>query len=97
MINLMDIYTNIKNPIENTELLNRIIEAYSKTSRTNLLGCDLYEELVTMNQTKDDSEINISDREKFMIETYNQWIHNILKLDSRHSQNLEKNLLVQGI
>ena len=35
---LVDIYTSIKNPLEDEELLKKIVLEYSKSDRTNLLG-----------------------------------------------------------
>ena len=88
---LGDVYSSVENPLDNEELLKKIVEAYSKSSRTTLLGSsDLYSSLVKMNQTKDSSQIDLDDREAFMIEAYNQWIDNMLSLDDAHIQYLEK-------
>ena len=43
-----------------------------------------------MNQTKDNSQINLDDREAFLVEAYNEWIENMLKLNDAHIQYLEK-------
>lgn len=88
---LGDIYSSVENPLDNEEMLKKIVEAYSKSSRTDLFGSsDLYSSLVKMNQTKDSSQINLDDREAFMVETYNQWIDNMLSLNDAHIQYLEK-------
>ena len=88
---LGDVYSSVENPIDNEEILKNIVEAYSKSNRTSLLGSsNLYSSLVKMNQTKDSSQINLDDREAFMVEAYNQWIENMLKLDDAHIQYLEK-------
>ena len=88
---LEDVYSSVENPLDNEEMLKKIVEAYSKSSRTSLFGSsDLYSSLVKMNQTKDSSQINLGDREAFMVEAYNQWIENMLSLDDTHIQYLEK-------
>ena len=57
---LVDIYTSIKNPLEDEELLKKIVLEYSKSDRTNLLGSsNLYSLLVTINKSKDSSSINL--------------------------------------
>ena len=88
---LSDVYSSVENPLENDEMIKKIIEAYSKSSRTDIFGSsDLYSSLVKMNQTKDSSQINLNDRETFMVETYNQWIENMLNLSNTNIQYLEK-------
>lgn len=88
----MDIYTSIKNPLEDEELLKKIVLEYSKSDRTNLLGSsNLYSLLVTINKSKDSSSINLEDREDFLVKTYNQWIENMISLDDAHIQYLESN------
>ena len=88
---LGDIYSNVENPLDNEKMLKKIVEVYSKSSRTSLLGTsDLYSSLVKMNQTKDSSQINLDDKEAFMVEAYNQWIGNMLSFDDAHIQYLEK-------
>lgn len=88
---LGEVYSSVENPLDNEEMLKKIVEAYSKSSRTSLFGSsDLYSSLVKMNQTKDSSQINLDDREAFMVEAYNQWIENMLNLDDAHIQYLEK-------
>lgn len=89
---LVDIYTSIKNPLEDEELLKKIVLEYSKSDRTNLLGSsNLYSLLVTINKSKDSSSINLQDREDFLVKTYNQWIENMISLDDAHIQYLESN------
>lgn len=88
---LGDVYSNVENPLDNEEILKKIVEAYSKSNRTNVFGSsNLYSSLVKMNQTKDSSQINLDDREAFMVEAYNQWIENMLSHDDVHIQYLEK-------
>lgn len=92
MEKLGSIYSSIENPLDNKELLRKIVEAYSKSSRTDFFGSsDLYSSLVKMNQTKDSSQVDLEDRETFMVDTYNQWIENIINLDDAQIQYLEKN------
>lgn len=88
---LGDIYDNIENPLNNPNVLKQIVSAYSKSNRTSVFGCsDLYSSMVKMNQSKDNSSINARDKEIFLVETYNQWIENIINLDQKHIDYLEK-------
>ena len=88
---LEDIYSSVENPLENDEILEKIIVAYSKSDRRTMFGLgDLYDSMVKMNDTHDDSQIDFEDREAFMIETYNQWIENMLSLDENQIAYLEK-------
>lgn len=90
MVKLGEIYSNVKNPLDNEEMLRKIVLLYSKSNRTNLYGTtDLYSSLVKMNQTNDSSRINLDDKETFFVKTYNQWIENMLNLDEAHIQDLE--------
>ena len=92
MVKLRELYDSVENPLYNEELMEKIIEAYAKSDRTNLLGSsNLYKSLVAMNQINDTSEVNLDDKEAFMVETYNQWIDNMLNLDPAHAEYLEKN------
>lgn len=91
MVKLADIYSSVESPLDNQEILQQIVSAYAKSNRTNIFGrSDLYSSLVKMNQTKDSSQINVDDKEAFMVEAYNQWIENMLNLDDAHIQYLEK-------
>ena len=48
---LVDIYTSIKNPLEDEELLKKIVLEYSKSDRTYSGGIStLYKKLVQQNQ-----------------------------------------------
>ena len=87
---LVDIYTSIKNPLEDEELLKKIVLEYSKSDRTYSGGIStLYKKLVQQNQTKDNSIIKLEDEETFLVKIYNQWIENICNLDEAHIQYLE--------
>ena len=87
---LGEIYDSVENPLDNLEILQKIVAAYAKSSRTVLdFPSDLYSFLVKMNQTKDSTGISLSDRDAFYIETYNQWIENMLNLDDEHIEYLE--------
>lgn len=87
---LVDIYTSIKNPLEDEELLKKIVLEYSKSDRTYSGGIStLYKKLVQQNQTKDSSIIKLEDEETFLVKIYNQWIENICNLDEAHIQYLE--------
>ncbi len=91
MVNLKEIYDSVESPLENNEILEKIVSAYSKSSRTNLFGSsDLYSSLVKMNQTKDNTGIKLDDKEKFLVEAYNQWIDNMLNLNDSQLSKLEQ-------
>ncbi len=91
MVKLADIHSSVESPLDNQEILQQIVSAYAKSNRTDIFGrSDLYSSLVKMNQTKDSSQINVDDKEAFMVEAYNQWIENMLNLDDAHIQYLEK-------
>ena len=91
MVKLTDIYSSVESPLDNQEILQQIVSAHAKSNRTDIFGrSDLYSSLVKMNQTKDSSQINVDDKEAFMVEAYNQWIENMLNLDDAHIQYLEK-------
>ena len=90
MVKLSEIYDNVENPLDNPTILQKIIEAYSKSSRTDVFGSsDIYNSLVKMNQTRDNSGIDLSDKEVFLVETYNQWIDNVLNLGEQDIKRLE--------
>lgn len=90
MVKLSEIHDNVENPIENPIILQKIIEAYSKSNRTDVFGSsNIYNSLVKMNQTKDNSGINLNDKEIFLVETYNQWIENVLNLGESDIKRLE--------
>ena len=92
MKKLTSIYENIENPLDNEEIMKKIINDYTKSSRTNLYySSNLYNSLVNMNETKDKSKINLNDKEAFMVESYNQWIENMISLDKNQIQYLEEN------
>ena len=87
---LGEVYSGVENPLDNDEILEKIILAYSQSDRRSMFGLgDLYDSMVKMNDTHDDSQIDLSDREAFFVETYNQWIENILSLDENQIAYLE--------
>lgn len=42
-----------------------------------------------MNQNKDNTGINLTDKKQFFVDTYNQWIDNILRLNDNQMKALE--------
>lgn len=91
MVKLSEIYDRTKSPLDNSEILQRIVEGYAKSSRTDVLNrSDLYSFLVKMNQNKDNTGINLTDKEQFFVDTYNQWIDNILRLNDNQMKVLEQ-------
>lgn len=91
MVKLSEIYDRTKSPLDNSEILQRIVEGYAKSSRTDVFNrSDLYSSLVKMNQNKDNTGINLTDKEQFFVDTYNQWIDNILRLNDNQMKVLEQ-------
>ncbi len=91
MVKLSEIYDRTKSPLDNSEILQRIVEGYAKSSRTDVFNrSDLYSFLVKMNQNKDNTGINLTDKEQFFVDTYNQWIDNILRLNDNQMKVLEQ-------
>lgn len=91
MVNLSDIYANAKNPLENLELLKKIVDSYIVSNRTNFLGpSNLYTKLVRLSGVQDNSNVNMNDMETFYVETYNEWIENILSLDEKQAKAIEE-------
>lgn len=92
MVNLSDIYANAKNPLENLELLKKIVDSYIVSSRTNFIGpSNLYNKLVRLSGVQDKSNVNMNDMKTFYVETYNEWIENILSLDEKQAKAIEEN------
>lgn len=97
IVKLSEIYNSVENPLNDEELLKRIVSEYANSSRTNLICISsLYDSLVTMNQTKDNTEINLDDKEQFLVETYNQWINNILRLNYNQLKDLEEQKVMKN-
>ena len=91
MVKLKEIYDKTENPLEKQGVLEKIIQAYADSERTSLsTPSNLYEYLVTMNQNKDNTRVNKKDEENFFVETYNEWIENMLNLNSSDIKKLEE-------
>ena len=91
MVKLSEIYNSAESPLDNPEMLQRIVAEYAKSSRTDVFNrSDLYSSLVKMNQNKDNTGINLADKEQFFVDTYNQWIDNILGLSDNQIKALEQ-------
>lgn len=89
---LGDVYSNVENPLDNEEIMQQIVSAYAKSDRTNLFSSsNLYSSLVKMNKTKDNSGISLNDKEFFLVESYNQWIENMINLNDAQIKYLEAN------
>lgn len=71
MSDLSEIYGSIENPINNREMLKKIIGEYGKSHRANDNGAGIYEKLVKLNGNRDNSQPSIVDIEKFYVKTYN--------------------------
>lgn len=67
MVKLKEIYDKTINPLETQGVLEKIIQAYADSERTSLsMPSNLYEDLVTMNQNRDNTRVNKKDEEIFL-------------------------------
>lgn len=80
MADLSELYRSVENPMNNREILKKIIGEYEKSDRANYRGPGIYEKLVKLNGNKDNSVPNVDDMEKFYVKTYNQWKNNLMRL-----------------
>ncbi len=90
MENFLDIYNEIKNPMENKSLILKLIQEYQKSERTDMHGGGIYQSLVKLNDNNDETQISLKDKEDFLVKGYSQWIKNILKLNEKQIKELEK-------
>lgn len=90
MSNLSEIYRSVENPINNREMLKKIIGEYGKSHRANYNGAGIYEKLVKLNGNGDNSQPNIDDMEKFYVKTYNQWKDKLMSLTPQQIEQQKK-------
>lgn len=81
MESLLNIYYNIQNPMKNKSLIEKLINEYQKSERTDMHSGGIYSSLVEFNDNHDKTQINKEDKEKFLVDGYSQWVKNILKLN----------------
>lgn len=89
MSTLSDIYNNIKNPLDNLDTINKLISAYAKSQRhtaTFSIEAGLYKKIIELNQNKDNSRIDMTDKEQFFVNKYNRWISSILSVNFNDEQ-----------
>lgn len=91
MANLSEIYSKVENPMDNNEILQKLIGQYSKAERGDKGNSGgLYKNLVKFNGNKDTTGVSVSDKEKFYVETYNQWKNKLLSLTPEQKQEQKK-------
>ena len=90
MSDLSEIYGSVENPINNREMLKKIISEYGKSHRANYNGAGIYEKLVKLNGNRDSSQLNIDDIEKFYVKTYNQWKDKLMSLTPQQIEQQKK-------
>lgn len=67
---LSEFYMNLRNPINDSENLERIVDTYSKSS-------DFKEDILKLNSGNDMFSINMKDRDRFYLQIYNLWVLSI--------------------
>lgn len=84
---LIELYNNIENPIDNSEVIKKIIAAY-KNSYYNSLYSELIKE--KEEQIEDQKqEIDSTDADIFYVMLFNKWKNNIITLSEREILNLD--------
>lgn len=93
MAELMEIYNNVKSPLEDDALVNKLIKEYIKSSRRFFVGqgktgAGLYDAMTALGREQDETLINQKDQERFYINLYNEWIKNVLSLSAEQIEKL---------
>lgn len=93
MVKLTEIYDNVQNPLENAEVIEKLVLAYSQSDRhtgmqTILQG--FYSKLMYLAGNQDKSRKDSKDKEAFLVDKYNKWINNILNLTDEQLEKLGK-------
>lgn len=93
MYNLLDVISNVKNPLNDEKTMEKLIDMYEKSERRSYKHNPFYADLVK-SEDNGSSSIDRADREKFLIKTYNQWINNVKKIKSEDKDiiKLQRNL-----
>lgn len=97
MDNLTEVISNVKNPLDDEKTMEKLIDMYEKSERRSYKHNPFYADLVK-SEDNGNSSINIMDKEKFLIKTYNQWINNVKKMKSEDKEiiKLQNNLSKVG-
>jgi len=91
MKSLSEIYDNIENPLNNSDTLRRVTMESLKTYYSGS-GEGLYDRLVKINGREDKSQINESDKEKFLIETTEEWRKKLVEsLSNMSTKDIDSN------
>lgn len=94
MAELMEIYNNVKSPLEDDALVNKLIKEYIKSNRRFFVGqgktgAGLYDAITALGKDQDETKVNEKDKEKFYIDLYNIWKKNVLALTVEQVDKLE--------
>lgn len=83
MSDLLEIYENVKSPLDDKENIKKLYAAYylNKSNYSN--------SITNTNSIKDDSQINKDDREIFFVNLFNNWKHNISSLTNEKIEKLK--------
>lgn len=81
---IIDIYNKLKNPIENLEILKKIIKLYEKSR-------DKSEYLDELTKKEVSEEIDLKERDYFYSIAFNEWKKNIIDMPFKRFSNLLKN------
>ena len=81
-----DLYSMMKNPIDDSRVIESLLRAYSGKSHTN----DFYTKLVKTTDKVRNGMLNVNDMEKFHIDTFNEWKNNICKMTKEEFMKLTK-------
>lgn len=96
---LIDIYKNSNNPMDDEKIIEKLINLWKKSNRTGYkfsttIDCEnrpsMYG-LLSKAEQMDNSAYNMKDRDCFLVELYNTWIHNILSLNDFQKSIVSKN------
>ena len=83
-VKLTEVYQSVKNPIEDKEIMQKLLDVYSEGGQIGF-----YSRLVNFDSAGDNSHINSNDLDQFMIDTYNKYMERVIQLDDSQIQYLE--------
>lgn len=88
---LMDIYNNAKNPIDDENIIKKIIELYSKSTIRSF-----YSSLIRANENVNSSKFILNDRDEFYAMLFNIWKKNITSMTKEEYIELAKKGTLKG-
>ena len=86
---LLDIYNNIKNPIDDPNIINRLINIYGDDST---LASNLYDKIIDQNRSgKVIGKVYPELQRKFELGIFNKWKHEVISMTDEELQDLINN------